>query len=117
MAKDKNGTTTDAAGGPANAPATATAPSLRQQLKLPDGVVLVRRVRGPDGINHLIGRVLLGCVYCVSTAVAATVTPGKREEYAEFEMVFPEDAPLVDAKRLKPSPMGEAEVSSAISEG
>lgn len=56
---------------------------VKAALQLPEGDVLVRKVRGPDGTHDWLGYVKRGRVYCLSAdRAAALCAPG-----GEFEVL------------------------------
>lgn len=69
-------------------------------LDIPEGDVLIRKVGGPEGINHYLGQVRRGRVYCLSIGQAVHVmasAPG------EFDPVFKSDRTKIEeaSKRAK----------------
>lgn len=70
------------------APAAERAPA----ISLPPGDVLVKRIRGVDGM-HPIGPVVMGRIYTMTFEQAATYCVG---DAAEFSPVMPADKERID---------------------
>lgn len=59
-------------------------------LNMPEGVVLVRKARGPDGIHGVLGMVREGYVYSVAVSqLPALVASG---EFVEVDLLGESDA-------------------------
>ena len=63
---------------PASSPRSAT-------VEIAAGEVLVKKVRGPDGVHHLLGAVQVGRVYQVALATAALLV----ENGGDFDVLEP----------------------------
>lgn len=72
------------------------------RLAVPEGEILVRKVRGPDGIHERIGYCKVGRLYTVGDQWAARMVEG-----GEFECVYEDDktrvAALIEAAKPKPA--------------
>lgn len=70
------------------------------RIGVPEGEILVRKVRGPDGIHERIGWAKVGRIYTVGDRWAARMVEG-----GEFECVYEDDkvrvAAMIDAAKLK----------------
>lgn len=67
-------------------------------ITLPDGDVLVKKVRPPNGTHPLLGHTVIGRIYCVTAEEAVALCDG-----GEFEAVS-EFKAAVDAKRNESKP-------------
>lgn len=71
---------------------------LCEELALPTGDVLLRRIGGPNGLTSHFGKVKRGRIYCLSAARASRVMD---EMPDEFEPVFQAHRTLIEAASKK----------------
>lgn len=69
------------------------------RITVPEGEILVRKVRGAEGPLDLVGPSRIGRVYTVALADAARLIAG-----GEFELVYADDQARLDA--LRPAKAG-----------
>ena len=67
------------------------------ELKIPDGDVLVRKVRGANGFHPALGyEAVVGRIYCVATATARMLLGDEKAGRGEFDLID-----LADTKRVE----------------
>lgn len=79
--------------------------ALKDHLALPEGVVLLKKARGPDGVHRFVGATQTGHVYCVAVEHLPSVCA-----CGEFDAVFSGDRAAVEAASKPPAATDTAAV-------